>query len=124
MFEIVIKLCFSASHKLEGYEGNCSNLHGHNFGVEICVEGKTLDKIGMVFDFREIKNIADKIISRLDHQYLNEIEPFNKINPTSENIAKYIFEKLKNKLPGNIKLVWVKVSEGESVCCRYRENGA
>lgn len=121
MFEIVIKTGFSASHKLVGYKGNCSNLHGHNFGVEICVEGKTLDKIGMVFDFRKIKKIADKIISKLDHKYLNEIEPFSRVNPTSENIAKYIFEKLKNKLPKNIKLIWTKVSEGESAYCRYRE---
>lgn len=121
MFEIVIKTKFSAAHKLAGYKGNCSVLHGHNFGVEIAICGKKLNKLGMIFDFREIKKIAEDVISKLDHKNLNEIKPFTKTNPTSENIAKYIFQNIKSKLPKNIKLMWVKISESENAYCIYRE---
>ncbi|MDD5355863.1 MAG: 6-carboxytetrahydropterin synthase QueD [Candidatus Omnitrophica bacterium] len=94
MFEISVKEDFSSAHNLRGYKGKCESLHGHNWQVEVIVFSKKLDKIGMVMDFKKLKEIVHKSIKDLDHTYLNDIAYFKKVNPTSENIAKYIFNKI------------------------------
>ncbi len=94
MFEVSIKDEFSAAHNLRGYKGKCESLHGHNWQVEVVVCSKKLDKIGMAMDFKRLKEIVYDAIENLDHKYLNEISYFRKVNPTSENIAKYIFDKI------------------------------
>jgi len=95
MFVLKIVTDFAAAHSLRDYPGNCSRLHGHNWGVEVKVQSKVLDETGIAIDFREIKNQTKEVANRLDHFYLNDIKPFDEINPTAENIAKYFFDELK-----------------------------
>jgi len=111
MFEISIKSGFSSAHRLRGYKGRCEELHGHNWKVEVFISRNNLDKIGMVIDFKKIKMILNQTLNRLDHVYLNELPYFKKVNPTSENIAKYIFDKLECK---NLKFKLTKVTVWES----------
>ncbi|NBQ34125.1 MAG: 6-carboxytetrahydropterin synthase QueD [Gammaproteobacteria bacterium] len=95
MFVLKIVTDFAAAHSLRDYPGNCSRLHGHNWGVEVKVQSEVLDETGIAIDFREIKNQTKEVAERLDHFYLNDIKPFDEINPTAENIAKYFFDELK-----------------------------
>lgn len=113
MFTIKVRSSFSSAHNLRGYKGNCEDLHGHNWQVEVVAEAEELDKMGMVADFRELKKQLNEVIGRLDHKYLNDLKYFKDINPTSEHIARYIFEEMsaKDAKPG-IKKVTVWETEG------------
>jgi len=114
MFELNVRKEFSAAHRLRGYQGKCESLHGHNWGVEVFVSSRKLNKIGIVADFRDIKGCLNEILEGLDHSYLNELPYFKKHNPTSENIAKYIFDKFKPrmvKLKVNLRKVTVWESD-------------
>ena len=132
MFEIAIKSDFSSAHDLRGYKGKCEALHGHNWEVEVKVAAVKLDKIGMAMDFHILKRRVNEITSKLDHKYLNDIPYFSaaggsasggkKINPTSENIAKFIFDNLKKKLNSkNIKVKAVTVWESKTSSATYFE---
>jgi len=92
MFVLKIVTDFASAHSLRDYPGDCSRLHGHNWQVEVMVSSQVLDDTGIAIDFREIKRQAKVVVKRLDHQYLNEIKPFDVLNPTAENIAKYLFD--------------------------------
>ncbi len=94
MYRVKIIKDFSSAHNLREYQGNCENLHGHNWKVEAYLKSKELDSLGMVEDFRNLKRELKAILDELDHVYLNELEYFKVVNPTSENISKYIFDKL------------------------------
>src|SRR3989304_1721426 len=100
MYELTIISDFAAAHNLRGYEGECENLHGHNWKVEVMVTSKELNKIGLAVDFRVLKKMLEGILEKLDHKYLNEILPFDKENPSSENIARYIFNQFKKEIKG------------------------
>lgn len=90
---------FSSSHQLRHYEGKCENMHGHNFGVEVEITGKHLDqRLGIVMDFKEIKRLLAKVTAELDHQHLNDLPAFAQDNPSSELLAKFIFEGLEKLL--------------------------
>jgi 6-pyruvoyltetrahydropterin/6-carboxytetrahydropterin synthase len=109
MFELVIKSDFSAAHNLHGYKGKCEKLHGHNYSVEVFLQQENLDKFGMLMDFTILKALLDKILSEYDHKYLNDLSDFKELNPTAENIAYLISQKLRKKLPETIKIkvcVW------------------
>ncbi len=93
-YTLTILTDFASAHTLRGYPGACSRMHGHNWKVEAEVEARRLDDTGMAIDFRRIKDAAREIAGRLDHRYLNEIEPFTEINPTAENIAAWFFDEL------------------------------
>ncbi len=95
MFKVRVIDHFSSAHNLRGYEGNCERLHGHNWKVEVELMGEKLDSIGMLVDFKVLKRTLKKITGELDHTYLNEHPYFREVNPTSENMAKYIFYRLK-----------------------------
>jgi 6-pyruvoyltetrahydropterin/6-carboxytetrahydropterin synthase len=82
---------FSAAHALRGYKGRCEHLHGHNWKIRVAVSSEKLNEIGMVMDFTEIKALLDTLLQNLDHKYLNEVSPFDTINPTAENIAGFLF---------------------------------
>lgn len=116
MYEVVVKSDFSSAHRLREYEGKCENLHGHNWIVETAVSSKTLDKNGFLIDFRVLKNKLNEILDDLDHKNLNDLEPFKKKNPTSENIARFIFDKLKKS---GISPYRVSVWEGDTSCATY-----
>ncbi len=95
MFEICVESNFCAAHRLNNYNGVCENLHGHNFKVEAVVRCKHLNQTYIGIDFKELKMHLNEILKTLDHRFLNEIEYFSKTNPTSEMIAKFIYESLK-----------------------------
>jgi len=121
-WKLTITQDFSSSHQLRNYGGKCENMHGHNFGVEVVVEGDKLDdKVHYLVDFKEIKRHTKAILDRLDHKHLNEIEPFTEINPSSENIAMFIYKELKPTLPEIVRLAEVSVSEKDSSKATYWE---
>jgi len=116
MFEIRVKTDFSAAHNLKHYEGKCEKLHGHNWIVEAAFRYEKVDKNGLAVDFKIAKTVLKNVIEDLDHSYLNELGPFKKTNPTSENIAKFIYDNVKKKM----KLVHsVAVWENERSCAVY-----
>jgi 6-pyruvoyltetrahydropterin/6-carboxytetrahydropterin synthase len=122
MFKLVVKKEFSSAHILQGHPGDCKRMHGHNWLVEAEVQGNNTNEIGMVIDFKEIKNNLQGIINKLDHQYLNEIEPFTNQNPTAENISKYIYKELsKNINTDNIKVSEIKLWETSNSAVTYTE---
>ena len=98
MFELKIKIDFPAGHNLVGYEGDCARPHGHNWELELFVRSRALDKVGMAVDFRLMKKAAKELVSRWDHQNLNELEEFRHLNPTAENLAKIAFERLSTQI--------------------------
>lgn len=116
MHSIRVEGNFSSAHNLRGYKGKCESLHGHNWKVEVVISCRDLDRLGMVMDFRVVKNKLNAILEKMDHTYLNNIAYFKKVNPTSENIAKYIFDNLKAKIT---KLESVTVWESDNSCATY-----
>ncbi|HBO83554.1 MAG: 6-carboxytetrahydropterin synthase QueD [Deltaproteobacteria bacterium GWC2_42_11] len=122
MYELTIISDFSAAHRLMGYEGECENLHGHNWKVEVSVRVKELDNIGLAIDFKTLKFELEKVVEKLDHKYLNEIPPFDRENPSSENIARFIFNELAKSLnSSSIMVSKVKVWESERAAAAYYE---
>ena len=115
MYRMLISSNFDAAHRLVGYEGKCSRLHGHRWKVEVFITGEKL-KNGILIDFDILKEKLGKIIDELDHTYLNDIKEIG--NPTAENISKYIFEKI-NLPENNVKLEKVRVWETENSGCEY-----
>ena len=98
MYEIAKEMDFDAAHALRGYKGKCEALHGHRFKVVAVVKGNKLDDIGLAYDFTLLKKHLSEILAKYDHTNLNEVPPFNRINPSSENIAAAIYEELQKKL--------------------------
>lgn len=123
MYELTTIVNFEAAHRLPDYPGKCSRLHGHNWKVEVTVAGPSLDKLGMLIDFRELKQTVNEVITTLDHYYLNETEPFSEVNPTAENIARYIYEEIGKKLTATaqVTVTKVKVWESPQSAAVYRE---
>ena len=122
MFKLVVKKEFSSAHILNGHPGNCKRMHGHNWLVEAEVQGDNTNEIGMVIDFKDIKNYLKDIISRLDHQFLNDLEPFSNQNPTAENISRYIYKELSNNInTDNIKVSKIKLWETNNSAVTYTE---
>lgn len=105
---------FSAAHALRGYKGKCERLHGHNWKVKAVLAGNKLNKTGMLVDFTEIRAMLDAVIASLDHSYLDETAPFDKINPTAENIAAYIYGELAKKMPEGAKVSEIEVWESDN----------
>lgn len=114
---------FASAHTLRDYPGACARMHGHNWKVEVEVTASELDAIGMGVDFRVIKQAARDIAERLDHRYLNDLEPFVQINPTAENIAAYFHQELSAQLNNDsIRVNAVTLWETERACVRYAED--
>ncbi|MEA1968651.1 MAG: 6-carboxytetrahydropterin synthase QueD [Thermodesulfobacteriota bacterium] len=122
VYEIYIKDHFSAAHALKGYDGNCSRLHGHNWIIEAFVECRKLNALGIGIDFRDVKDTLKKILKKLDHTNLNELAEFGSINPTSENIARFLYQELKKQFnTKNIKISRIKVCETPGCGSTYWE---
>jgi len=119
MYQITVDQHFDAAHALRGYQGKCENLHGHRFRVVARLRASKLNEIGLAFDFRELKTRLNEVLERFDHTNLNEVAPFNKINPSSENIAATVYGELQTKLPG-IKLFSVEVWESPDSAAEYK----
>lgn len=123
MFELDVEREFSSAHHLKGYNGNCSEKHGHNWGVQVFIRAEELDEIGIAVDFKALKRELDAILLELDHKDLNTVPPFDQINPTSENIAKTIYQRLASKLnDSRVKVHRVRISENKSSGASYFED--
>jgi 6-pyruvoyltetrahydropterin/6-carboxytetrahydropterin synthase len=125
MFEVTVEDTFAAGHALRGYRGKCENPHGHNYRVRVRLAGEELDPIGLLYDFKDLKGVMNEIIERLDHQYLNDVEPFRQLNPSAENLAKYFYETANQKLramtEGRVSVKDVTVWETDTTTARYFE---
>ncbi|WP_018870619.1 MULTISPECIES: 6-carboxytetrahydropterin synthase QueD [unclassified Thioalkalivibrio] len=115
---------FASAHTLRDYPGQCANMHGHNWKVEAEVEAETLDDTGMAVDFKVVKNAAREIAGQLDHRYLNDVPPFDTVNPTAENIARWFFREMAERLnrPG-LRVSALTLWETDRACVRYSEDG-
>jgi 6-pyruvoyltetrahydropterin/6-carboxytetrahydropterin synthase len=123
MFEVSVDQTFAAGHALRNYKGRCENVHGHNFRVQVTIEGERLDDTGMLVDFLDVKKSMQEVIERLDHQFLNDIPPFDVKNPSAENIAEHFYETMSRDLDKNpvaIRIREVKVWETEIQSATYR----
>jgi 6-pyruvoyltetrahydropterin/6-carboxytetrahydropterin synthase len=122
MYELKIISNFAAAHQLREFKGACEQLHGHNWKVEVYVAGNKLEKNGLLIDFKLVKNAAKKALDKLDHQFLNDLEPFNSLNPSSENIARHIFESVSKELNSErVKVSRVTAWESDTACATYFE---
>lgn len=122
MFEVYVKTRFSAAHSLKGYPGDCARVHGHNWVVEVFVQCKELDEIGIGIDFRDIKQAVKDVLEGLDHFHLNELPAFREVNPSSENISRFIYTELSKKLNSEAaKVSKVKVCETPGAGASYWE---
>lgn len=121
MYRVGVKKSFSAAHRLLEYNGDCEQLHGHNFIVEVICASEKVDKLGIVIDFREIKSEMSSILNELDHKFLNDLDEFKEKNPSSENLCKHIYHKVKKALADKIKVVEVRVWESENTWASYSE---
>ena len=98
MFEVTVEATFSSGHYLREYYGKCENPHGHNYRVLVTLAGKELESNGLLLDFKVLKDILKPVVNYLDHQMINDLEPFTTLNPSAENLAKYFFDKTNEKL--------------------------
>ena len=122
MFEIEIDRSFAAAHQLKGYEGDCRNLHGHNYGVTVTVVADKLNEIGIALDFKLLKAAVDEVIERYDHRNLSELPEFQEINPTSEVLARSIYRQMSEKLnTSDIKVARVSIAESSASRIIYSE---
>jgi len=122
LYTIKVITDFAAAHLLRGYAGECSRLHGHNWKVEVEVVASALNEVGMGIDFKDIKASTREVIGRLDHRNLNDLPPFDKINPTAENIAAHIYTTLAANLNNErAQVAAVTIWETERACVKYTE---
>lgn len=122
MYELMIETGFSAAHQLRGYQGKCERVHGHNWRVQAYVSADHLNEIDIAIDFHELKKITNEIVSQIDHTCLNEVFPFTERNPSSENIAKWIFDSLKKRLTEHkVRVSAVSIWESDTASATYSE---
>jgi 6-pyruvoyltetrahydropterin/6-carboxytetrahydropterin synthase len=121
-YQLKVVTDFAAAHTLRDYPGACSRMHGHNWKVELEAVATQLDEIGMGVDFKVMKQAAREVAGQLDHQYLNDLEPFKNINPTAENIAVYMYREISTRINSDsIKVTALTLWETERACVRYSE---
>ncbi|MBT3804010.1 MAG: 6-carboxytetrahydropterin synthase QueD [Desulfobacula sp.] len=122
IYEVYIKDYFAAAHVLKGYDGDCANMHGHNWIVEAYIQCTKLDHLGIGIDFKDVKNAVTDILSKLDHSFLNENPAFENINPTSETLSRFLFDKLSQRLnTEHIKVKKVMVLESPGCGSSFQE---
>lgn len=121
MYEVTIKKMFSAAHRLREVGGSCEKLHGHNFTVEVSVQAPDLNEEGLLVDFRDLKRRTNEILDLLDHRCLNELPEFKNLNPSSEHIAKFIHDRLKEKIGNALSISAITVWESQDAKVTYKE---
>lgn len=123
MYHLMIQTHFAAAHNLLNYQGDCENLHGHNWKVEVTVQTESLDNAGLGIDFKILKKKTNAIMDRLDHKYLNDLEMFKGTSPSSEHISRYVFEALVDELKEyDVAVERITVWESENACASYTES--
>lgn len=120
MYELKILSQFAAAHQLRESGGKCEQMHGHNWKVEVFVRGETLGDDGLLIDFHDVKAATHRVLEGLDHRYLNEVAPFDRLNPSSENIARHIFDALARELDSErVRVSRVTAWESDTACATY-----
>ncbi len=119
-YELTVKSHFDAAHSLYGYPGDCRNLHGHTWDVEVTVAASVLDEIGIVYDFTALKDDLRRVLETYDHTHINEVEPFTSVSPTAENLARVICERLSQTVDPRVRVVEVAVWESPIARLVYR----
>ena len=125
MFEVTVEATFSSGHYLRNYRGKCENPHGHNYKVLVTLVGKELDASGLLLDFKLLKQVMRPVIEYLDHQMINDLEPFNTVNPSAENLAKYFFDETSKQLfemsQGRVSVKQSTIYETDTSMATYYE---
>ena len=122
MFEVSVEETFSSGHALRGYKGKCENVHGHNYRVRVTLAGPKLNDIGLLVDFADVKRVLRGIIAGIDHQFLNDLEAFRKVNPSAENLAKFFYDQTRSglrDLPEGAGITEVIVWETDTSSARF-----
>ena len=119
MFEICVEHTFAAGHALRNYYGKCENVHGHNYRVQVAIEGEDVDENGLLYDFADLKKRLRATSEYLDHRFINELKPFDEINPSAENIARFICEEVQRDLT-EARISYVRVWETDTSVATYR----
>jgi 6-pyruvoyltetrahydropterin/6-carboxytetrahydropterin synthase len=122
MFEVTIEESFSSGHALRNYRGKCENVHGHNYRCQVSIQGEKLDEIGLLVDFVELKRVVHSVLDRMDHQWLNDFPPFDVLNPSAENMAKFIYDEVSSGLQGKngIRVAAIRLWETDTASATYR----
>jgi len=121
MFEVSVEYTFAAGHALRGYKGKCENVHGHNYKLRVTVQGEKLNSIGLLMDFADLRAAVRSLVERFDHQFLNDLEPFRKINPSAENLAWYVGTELQKEIKNQgLSVNNVTVWETDTTSASYR----
>jgi len=119
MYQVSVEGHFDAAHYLRDYHGRCENLHGHRFKVVVSLKAVKLNEIGLAYDFVDLKRHLGEVIAQFDHTCLNDVPPFDKINPSSENIAATIYDQLKSRFSDEVSLLSIEVWESPQTCVTY-----
>jgi 6-pyruvoyltetrahydropterin/6-carboxytetrahydropterin synthase len=126
MFEVTVEATFSSGHYLREYRGKCENPHGHNYKVLVTLVGKELDKTGLLLDFKLLKQVMRPVVEYLDHQMINDLEPFTTVNPSAENLAKYFFDETNKQLVemsgGRVRVKQSTIYETDTSVATYYED--
>jgi 6-pyruvoyltetrahydropterin/6-carboxytetrahydropterin synthase len=122
MFEVSVEETFAAGHALRNYRGKCENVHGHNYRVQVTLQGPQLDSIGLLVDFVQVKKLIQSVVDRLDHRFLNDLPPFDELNPSAENMAKYFYDEISGGLGQSapVRVGQVQVWETDTTSATYR----
>ncbi len=123
MFQVSVEESFAAGHALRGYRGKCENPHGHNYKVRVTLEGAALDSTGLLYDFVQLKQVIHQVIQAVDHKFLNDLAPFDVINPSAENLARYFYEETSQRLaesPNGARIASITVWETDATAATYR----
>ena len=125
MFQVTVEDTFAAGHYLRNYRGKCENPHGHNYKVRVTLYGEELDRAGLLLDFKDLKDVMRNVVDRLDHQMINDLQPFTELNPSAENLAKYFYDetqaKLRSATNGRVRVKDVTVFETDTTTAKYSE---
>ena len=125
MYEVTVEDTFAAGHYLRNYKGKCEHPHGHNYRVRVTLAGRELDKAGLLLDFKELKRVMKHVIEYLDHRMMNDLEPFTTLNPSAENLAKYVFDQTNERLKlhpgGRVGIKRVTIWETDTSMATYYE---
>ena len=123
MYEVTVEAGFSSGHYLRNYHGKCENPHGHNYKVRVTLAGAELDASGLLLDFKQLKQVLRPVIDRIDHQMLNDLEPFTTLNPSAENIARYFYdqtsEQLHDMTQGRVRVKDCTIWETDTTSATY-----
>lgn len=125
MFEVSVDYSFAAGHALRGYKGKCENVHGHNYKIRVAVEGEKLNPTGLLVDFVDLRRAIESLSERLDHRFLNDLDPFDRMNPSAENIALYFAENLQSRFRSDaVRVKSVTVWESDTTSATYTPSPA